>query len=49
MQEHRIIRPTDRDMTLPITDYQQACASHELTIPEFYNFGFDCIDAWAQD
>ncbi|MEZ5658915.1 MAG: AMP-binding protein [Burkholderiaceae bacterium] len=36
-------------MTSPITDYQQACASHALTIPEFYNFGFDCIDVWAQD
>ena len=36
-------------MSSPITSYEQACAEHELNIPEHYNFGFDCIDVWADD
>ncbi|MEZ5651445.1 MAG: AMP-binding protein [Burkholderiaceae bacterium] len=29
--------------------YEQVCAEHDLSIPEHYNFGFDCIDRWAED
>lgn len=36
-------------MDQPITSYEQACAAHGLEIPENYNFGFDCIDRWADD
>ena len=32
-----------------MTDYEQECASFRLAIPEFFNFGFDVVDAWAQD
>jgi acetyl-CoA synthetase len=28
--------------------YEQMCESLAIDIPEYYNFGFDVVDAWAK-
>ena len=30
-------------------NYEQEHASFTLTVPEFFNFGFDVVDQWAED
>ena len=32
-----------------MTDYQYAFANDRLEIPQYFNFGFDVVDKWAQD
>ena len=32
-----------------MTDYEFAFANDRLEIPEYFNFGFDVVDKWAQD
>ena len=28
--------------------YEDLCANFKIDVPEYYNFGFDVIDAWAK-
>ncbi len=30
-------------------DYEETVAGYQLHVPEFFNYGFDVIDRWAQD
>src|SRR5581483_2026991 len=30
-------------------DYDQTCRAFRLEAPEYFNFGFDTVDPWAQD
>ena len=30
-------------------DYDSACANERLEVPEYFNFGFDVVDKWAED
>ncbi len=32
-----------------MTDYEQTYRDFSITVPEYYNFGFDVIDAWAKE
>src|SRR5437660_11201466 len=32
-----------------MSNYEQEHASFRLAIPEFFNFGFDVVDRWAED
>src|SRR5437899_12806838 len=32
-----------------MSNYEQECTSFRLAIPEFFNFGFDVVDRWADD
>ena len=32
-----------------MTDYEYSFANDRLEIPEYFNFGFDVVDKWAQD
>lgn len=35
--------------TVPgIDSYEKMCKTFSIEVPEFYNFGFDVIDAWAR-
>jgi len=38
-----------RHMTPNLTDYEKAYREFKWEIPEYYNFGFDGIDRWAED
>jgi acetyl-CoA synthetase len=31
-----------------LTDYHTACRDFSIDIPEYFNFGFDVVDAWAR-
>ncbi len=31
-----------------MTDYDQECATFKIEVPEYYNFGYDVIDKWAE-
>ena len=31
-----------------MADYDEVYANFRIEVPEYYNFGFDVIDAWAQ-
>ncbi|NLB01693.1 MAG: AMP-binding protein [Methanomicrobiales archaeon] len=31
-----------------MTDYDAACANFRIDVPEFFNFGYDVIDRWAE-
>jgi acetyl-CoA synthetase len=31
-----------------MADYEVACASFSIDVPEYFNFGFDVIDRWAE-
>jgi len=31
-----------------MTDYEAACAGFTIDVPEFFNFGYDVIDRWAE-
>ena len=35
------------DKEKPIS-YEELCANFKIDVPEYYNFGFDVIDAWAK-
>jgi acyl-coenzyme A synthetase/AMP-(fatty) acid ligase len=32
-----------------MTDYEETYRNHRLEVPEFFNFGFDVVDRWAED
>ena len=32
-----------------MSNYEQEHASFTLAVPEFFNFGFDVVDKWAED
>ena len=32
-----------------MTDYQHSYANDRIEVPEFFNFGFDVVDKWAED
>ncbi|MDN7013477.1 AMP-binding protein [Methanoculleus sp. FWC-SCC3] len=36
----------DEEQNLP--SYEDLCANFTINVPEYYNFGFDVIDAWAK-
>jgi acyl-coenzyme A synthetase/AMP-(fatty) acid ligase len=38
-----------RDMVPNLTDYEKTYREFKWEIPEYYNFGFDGIDRWAED
>jgi len=38
-----------RDKTPNLTDYEKTYREFKWEIPEYYNFGFDGIDRWAED
>ncbi len=38
-----------RDMAPNLTDYEKTYREFKWEIPEYYNFGFDGIDRWAED
>ncbi|MGQ9646692.1 MAG: acyl-CoA synthetase [Thermodesulfobacteriota bacterium] len=38
-----------RDMVPNLTDYEKTYHEFKWEIPEYYNFGFDGIDQWAED
>jgi len=38
-----------RGMPPNLTDYEETCREFKWEIPEYYNFGFDGIDQWAED
>jgi acetyl-CoA synthetase len=38
-----------RDMTPNLTNYEKTYYEFKWEIPEYYNFGFDGIDQWAED
>ena len=38
-----------RDKTSNLTDYEKTYREFKWEIPEYYNFGFDGIDRWAED
>ena len=29
--------------------YEELCANFRIDVPEYYNFGFDVVDAWAKN
>ena len=29
-------------------EYDETYASYRIEVPEYYNFGFDAVDAWAR-
>ncbi|KAF5039359.1 Acetyl-coenzyme A synthetase [anaerobic digester metagenome] len=31
-----------------MTDYETACASFKIDVPDYFNFGYDVIDRWAE-
>ena len=31
-----------------VSSYEDLCANFKIDVPEYYNFGFDVIDAWAK-
>ncbi len=31
-----------------VTDYERICKNFSIEVPEYFNFGFDIIDAWAK-
>ena len=35
------------DTTTNMRDYEEEYATFRIEVPEFYNFGFDVIDRWA--
>ena len=41
------------DVSMPVMpnmqDYAQTCRSFHLEVPEYYNFGLDTVDRWADD
>ena len=37
------------DSTPNMTDYDATYRDHRLEVPEFFNFGFDVVDRWAED
>ncbi|MCK4350961.1 MAG: AMP-binding protein, partial [Candidatus Krumholzibacteria bacterium] len=32
-----------------MTDYEKTRKEFELDVPEYFNFGFDVVDRWAED
>ncbi len=37
------------DVTPNMPDYEKGLQDHYLDVPEFFNFGFDIVDKWADD
>ena len=31
-----------------MTDYEETYSTFSIPVPEYYNFGFDVVDAWAK-
>jgi hypothetical protein len=40
---------TKRIVPPNMTDYEKARGEFELEVPEYFNFGFDVVDRWAED
>ena len=38
-----------RDVAPNMSDYEEARRSFKLDVPEFFNFGIDVVDQWAED
>ena len=38
-----------RDLPPNMRDYEDAYRSYRLEVPEYFNFGFDVVDRWAED
>ena len=38
-----------RDIATNMPDYESAIKNDRLEVPEFFNFGFDVVDKWAED
>jgi hypothetical protein len=54
MQQMGVFQQPDRgklmrDKTPNLTDYEKTYREFKSEIPEYYNFGFDGIDRWAED
>lgn len=37
------------DYTPNMVDYEKTCNEFKLEVPEYFNFGFDVVDKWAED
>ena len=44
MSEEKRVLPSPN-----MTDYEKARKEFELEVPEYFNFGFDVVDKWAED
>ena len=42
------IIPTDNGPGHNMTDYEAAYANFSIDVPEYFNFGYDIIDRWAE-
>ncbi len=31
-----------------LTDYETTCRDFSIDVPEYFNFGFDVVDRWAE-
>ncbi|MCS5669178.1 MAG: AMP-binding protein, partial [Dehalococcoidia bacterium] len=38
-----------KDVSTNMPDYESAYANERLEVPEYFNFGFDVVDKWADD
>ena len=38
-----------KDVATNMPDYEYAYANERLEVPEYFNFGFDVVDKWAED
>ena len=38
-----------RDVAPNMSDYDEARRDFKLDVPEYFNFGFDVVDRWAED
>ena len=38
-----------KDIATNMPDYEYAYANERLEVPEYFNFGFDVVDKWAED
>ena len=38
-----------KDVATNMPDYESAYANERLEVPEYFNFGFDVVDKWADD
>ena len=37
------------DLAPNMVNYEETFRDFQLEVPEFYNFGFDVVDRWAED
>ena len=38
-----------KDVPTNMPDYESAYANERLQVSEYFNFGFDVVDKWAED